>query len=100
MQNHFGKLTLGAIMIIFITSLTPNVSNAQDFIENATVQGNIYSEANYYFTDTLIGADKVPEYIRANIYGNIFYRYINRFFYMTCSKSIFISYIYNYSSFF
>ncbi len=75
MQNHFGKLTLGAIMMLLITSFSPNEANAQDFIENATVQGNIYSEANYYFTDTLIGADKVPEYIRANIYGNIFYRY-------------------------
>ncbi|HOP02829.1 MAG TPA: DUF6029 family protein [Tenuifilaceae bacterium] len=48
---------------------------SQEFIDNATVQGNIYSEANYYFTDTLIGAPEVPEYIRANIYGNVFYRY-------------------------
>ena len=41
MQNHFGKLTLGAIMMLLITSFSPNEANAQDFIENATVQGNI-----------------------------------------------------------
>ena len=50
-------------------------SFAQDFIENGTLQGNIYSEINYYFKDTIIGAYKVPEYIRSNIYGNVLYRY-------------------------
>ncbi len=49
--------------------------HGQDFIDNATIQGNFYSEANYYLNDTLIGTEEVPEYVRANIYGNIFYRY-------------------------
>lgn len=55
--------------------LLSKASFSQDFIDKATVQGNIYSEAAYYLTDTLIGAEKVREYVRANIYGNILYRY-------------------------
>ncbi len=55
--------------------MSTNLAHSQNFIDNATIQGNIYSEANYYLSDTLIGADEVPELFRANVYGNLFYRY-------------------------
>ncbi len=61
--------------ISFMLMFYLNSVYSQDFIDKATIQGNIYTESNYYFSDTIIGAEKVPEYIRTNIYGNIFYRY-------------------------
>jgi hypothetical protein len=75
MQNFFCKSFFKAAT--FSSLLLVSLSNVygQDFIEKATVQGNIYTESNYYFSDTIIGAEEVPEYIRTNIYGNIFYRY-------------------------
>ncbi len=67
------SITFIASCIILCLSIFP--VRSQDFFDGATVQGNFYTETNYYLTDSLIGANKVPEYIRANIYGNIFYRY-------------------------
>lgn len=63
------------LAIVFLLVFFFNNAPAQDFIDKATVQGNIYAESNYYFNDTIIGAEHVPEYIRSNIYGNLFYRY-------------------------
>lgn len=52
--------------------------NAQDETEpKGVVTGNIRAEAAYYLTDTLIGANEVPERFGTNIYGNINYRYGN-----------------------
>lgn len=64
---------LGLMLLAFF--FMPSVSQGQDFIEQATIQGNFYSEANYYFNDSIMDTEKVPEYIRANIYGNIYYRF-------------------------
>ncbi len=72
---NYNSFFLRTLLIFVVVGFSFESIKAQDFIDNATVQGNIYSEANYYFTDTLIGAPEVPEYIRANIYGNVFYRY-------------------------
>lgn len=77
MINYRNGLA-GFLCIILFILLTPSPSRAQDFIDKASIQGNFYSEANYYFSDSTIATEKVPEYVRANIYGNIFYRY-NKF---------------------
>ncbi len=75
MRSQLITHSLWILMFCLSFLISPNETYAQDFIENSTVQGNIYSEINYYLSDTLIGADEVPEYFRANIYGNVFYRY-------------------------
>ncbi len=67
-------LNLVLLTAILLSSL---VVNSQDFVEKATVKGNIFSEASYYLTDTTIGAERVKEYVRANIFGNIIYSYKN-----------------------
>ncbi|HDP54729.1 MAG TPA: hypothetical protein ENN24_03475, partial [Bacteroidetes bacterium] len=69
-----GLPKLLALILVFTLFGYGNV-HGQGFIDNATIQGNFYSEANYYLNDTLIGTEEVPEYVRGNIYGNIFYRY-------------------------
>lgn len=70
-------MNLKIIRIISALSLLlfSKASFSQDFVDKATVQGNIYSESSYYLEDTLIGAYKTRENIGANIYGNILYRY-------------------------
>lgn len=55
--------------------LLSKASFSQDFIDKANISGNIYSEASYYFEDTLIGAYKTKENLGANIFGNVLYRY-------------------------
>jgi hypothetical protein len=68
------NLIIKTSLVTSFILITSNIFS-QDFIENATVQGNIYTEANYYFSDSLIDAERTPEYIGTNIYGNVFYRY-------------------------
>lgn len=71
--NHLfaGWLVLAILAIL----LSPSQAQGQDFLDQATIQGNFYSEANYYLNDSIMDTEKVPEYVRANIYGNIYYRY-------------------------
>ncbi len=69
------NLKITRIIIAIALLLLSKASFTQDFIDKATISGNIYSEASYYLEDTLIGAYKTKENIGANIYGNILYRY-------------------------
>lgn len=71
-MNLKSFLRIIAILSFVLTSFN---TFSQDYLDKSTIQGNIYSEAAYYLTDTIIGAEKVKEYVRANIYGNISYRY-------------------------
>lgn len=75
MQKNALQTLLNLFILGFSLTLIQTNATAQSFSENQSVQGNIYSEINYYLSDTTIGADQVPEYFRANIYGNILYRY-------------------------
>lgn len=75
MRSQSVSYSLWFLALCLVFSFTQQSIFAQGFIDKATIQGNIYSEINYYLSDTTIGAEEVPEYIRANIYGNIFYRY-------------------------
>lgn len=75
MHKQISRYFFKTMAISFMLMFYLNSVYSQDFIDKATIQGNIYTESNYYFSDTIIGAEKVPEYIRTNIYGNIFYRY-------------------------
>jgi len=75
MKNMFFTSSRFKIITFLILITCSSSVISQDLVDRGTVQGNVYSEVNYYFEDSLIGAPKVPEYIRANIYGNVFYRY-------------------------
>ncbi len=72
---NYRNILAGWPSIILFILLTPSLSKAQNFINKGTIQGNFYSEANYYLNDSTIATEEVPEYVRANIYANIFYRY-------------------------
>lgn len=75
-HNRLSFLYAGfSILLVTLSLQFGNALFAQDYVDRGTLQGNVYSEVNYYIEDSLIGAPKVPEYIRSNVYGNIFYRY-------------------------
>lgn len=69
-MNRDARFVLLATFMLLWSS-----AMAQDDETKGIVTGNVRSEMAYYLTDTLIGANKVPEYFGANVYGNVNYRY-------------------------
>ncbi len=62
--------------LLFVILMLPLASTAQDVLEtikSGQVRGDYQINAQYYVTDSAIGAYEVPEKFKMNAYGNILY---------------------------
>jgi hypothetical protein len=64
-------MVLLAAMVLFFGPNHP--LKAQELLPGGRLWGNFQLDAQYYFPDTLIGAEDVPEKVRMNAFANINY---------------------------
>lgn len=60
-----------AIFSLVLFALVPRLAQAGDLLAGMRIWGNMELEAQYYFSDSLIGAPEVPEALLMNGFANI-----------------------------
>jgi hypothetical protein len=72
-EMKFMRLTITHLVISFLLIALPEFSRAQDFTAPSRVSGNFQLDAQYYRSDTLIGAPEVNEKMLMNAFTNILF---------------------------
>ncbi len=74
-KNGSNILTNTIVLVLgFLFAISINL-RSQELLPGARIWGNFELNAQYYFSDTLIGAPEVPEKILMNGFGNINFSY-------------------------